>query len=338
MPEGMAALVWHGPGEVAVEEVPRPRPEPGWAVVDVAYAGVCGTDLHIWAGEHPRARAPLVLGHELVGTLAEPAGELPAGAPVAVEPLLSCGRCAPCRAGHPHVCERLRLIGIDLDGGIAEQVAVPVHRLLALPAALPLRAAALVEPLAVCVHAVRRAGIALGAPVAVAGAGPIGLLVAACARAGGAGEVLVSEPAPARRALAERLGFTLLDAGDPGADLRERTGGDRASVVFDAAAHPAVAAQVTSWTATRGRIVFVGTYGAPAALDLQDVVFRELEAVGCRVYTRGDMEAAIGLLADGRIDPAPFVTSVVGLPDAPSALEKLRAGADVKVLIEGPAR
>jgi threonine dehydrogenase-like Zn-dependent dehydrogenase len=154
------------------------------------------------------------------------------------------------------------------------------------------------------------------------------------ARRAGAGAVFVSEPAPARRALVERLGFTLLDPEDPRGDLRERTGGDGANVVFDTAAHPAVAAQIASFTATSGRIVFVGTYAAPVAVDLQDVVFRELETLGCRVYTRSDMEAAVALLAEGRIDPAPFITSVVGLADAPAALEKLRAGTDVKVLIE----
>jgi 2-desacetyl-2-hydroxyethyl bacteriochlorophyllide A dehydrogenase len=333
----MAAFVWRGGEEVAVEEVPRPRAPEGWALLDVAYAGICGTDLHICAGEHPRARAPLVLGHELVGTLAEAAGGLDAGRPVAVEPLLSCGTCPPCRAGRPHVCENLRLIGIDVPGGVAEQVAVPAERLVALPDGLELRRAALVEPLAVCVHAVRRARVPLGEPVVVAGAGPIGLGVASCARLAGAGAVYVSEPAPARRAIAQELDFALLDPDDPVGDLRARTGGERAAVAFDTAAHPAVAAALAALTATSGRIVVVGTYGRPTAIDLQDVVFRELEAVGCRVYTRRDLETAVALIADGRFDPEPLVTSVVALPEAPEALRRLRAGTELKVLIEGRA-
>ena len=333
MADGMAAFVWRG-DDVAVEELPRPRPEPGWTVVDVAFAGICGTDLHICAGEHPRAQAPLILGHEFVGTLAAAADGLDAGRPVAVEPLLSCGTCTPCRTGRSHVCERLRLIGIDVPGGVAEQVAVPVERLIPLPSGLSLRRAALVEPLAVAVHAVRRSGIRLGDSVMVAGAGPIGLVVAACAQLAGGGPVFVSEPAPARRRVAEALGYTVLDAGDPGADLRERTGGEGADVVFDGAGHPAVAADVASWTATSGRIVFVGIYGRPAALDLQDVAFRELSAVGCRVYTRADMEAAVALIAEGRFDPEPLFTSTVALADAPAALEKLRSGDELKVLLE----
>ncbi len=338
MADAMAAFVWHGGDEVAVDEVPRPEAAEGWALVDVDFAGICGTDLHICAGEHPRAQAPLVLGHEIVGRLRGAAAGLPDGAPVAVEPLLNCGRCGPCRAGTPHVCERLRLIGIDVPGGVAEQVAVPVERLVALPEGLSTRRAAFVEPLAVCVHAVRRAQIPLGEPVVVAGAGPIGLGVATCARLAGAGQVLVSEPAPARRRIAQELGFGVLDADDPLGDLLARTGDRRAAVAFDTAAHPAVAAQITGWTATRGRLVVVGTYGTPTPVDLQDVVFRELEAAGVRVYTRNDFETAVALLADGRVDPDPFVTSVVGLAEAPRALERLRSGEELKVLIEGRVR
>lgn len=335
MADGMAAFVWKGGHEVAVEEVPRPEARDGWVLVDVAFAGICGTDLHICAGEHPRAQAPLVIGHEFVGTLGSDAGGLAAGTPVAVEPLLSCGRCTPCRTGRSHVCVRLGLIGIDVPGGVAEQVAVPPDRLVPLPEGVDLRRAAFVEPLAVAVHAVRRSELRLGDPVMIAGAGPIGLAVASCARLAGAGTVFVSEPAEARRRVAEGFGFTLLDAGDPGTDLRERTGGEGVPVVFDTAAHPAVAASITSWAAVSGRIIFVGTYGRPASMDLQDVVFRELETLGCRVYTRADVNAAVALVADGRFDPEPFITSTVALSEAPVALERLRSGDELKVLIDG---
>jgi (R,R)-butanediol dehydrogenase / meso-butanediol dehydrogenase / diacetyl reductase len=330
VPDGMAAFVWRGGHDVAVEEVPRPAGGDGWALVDVAYAGICGTDLHICAGEHPRAEAPLVLGHEFVGHVA--------GQPVAVEPLLNCGHCTPCRTGRSHVCEQLRLIGIDVPGGVAEQVRVPESRLIALPDDVDLRMAAFVEPLAVTVHAVRRSQLQLGDTVMVAGAGPIGLGVASCARLAGAGAIFVSEPSPARRRVAEELGFTLLDPEDPRADLLERTDGELAAVVFDTAAHPAVAAGLAGWTAVNGRIVFVGTYGEPTALDLQDIVFRELETVGCRVYTRADMETAVSLIATGRFDPSPLITATVALADAPAALDRLRSGEDLKVLIDARGR
>ena len=335
MADGMAAFVWQGDDRVAVEEVPRPSAAEGWAVVDVAFAGICGTDLHICAGEHPRAQAPLVIGHEFVGTLRDGARGLAAGTPVAVEPLLNCGRCTPCRTGRTHVCERLGLIGIDVAGGVAEQVAVPLDRIVPLPEGLDLRRAAFVEPLAVAVHAVRRSGLALGDSVMIAGAGPIGLAVATCARLAGAVTVFVSEPAEPRRRLAEELGLVALDPGSPGEDLEARTGGEGVPIVFDTAAHPAVAANITSWVATSGRIVFVGVYGAPAAINLQEVVFRELETVGCRVYARQDVLGAVSLVASGRFDPQPLITSTVALPEAPLALRKLRSGDELKVLIDG---
>jgi threonine dehydrogenase-like Zn-dependent dehydrogenase len=125
----------------------------------------------------------------------------------------------------------------------------------------------------------------------------------------------------------------VLDDDDPVGDLRARTGGDGAPVVFDGAGHPAVAADLAAWAATSGRIVLVGIYGRPAALDLQAIAFRELTTIGCRVYTRADIEAAVGLIADGRFDPEPLITSVVELAQAPAALDRLRSGEELKVLI-----
>jgi len=174
----MQALVWAGGTTVAVEGRPRPETRDGQVVVDVAYCGLCGTDLHICAGEHPRARPGTVLGHELSGRLHHGTGELAAGTKVVVDPLVSCGRCRPCRGGRPHTCANLRLLGIDAPGGAAEQVAVAADRVIPVPDDADLRRLAFAEPLAVAVRAVRRSGLAIGEEVAVAGAGPIGLAVA----------------------------------------------------------------------------------------------------------------------------------------------------------------
>lgn len=330
----MRALVWRGPGRIDVEEVPRPSAKDGWAIVDVTHAGVCGTDLHIWAGDHPRASGPLTIGHEFVGRLARDVDGFDAGTPVAIEPLLACGTCEPCRRRTDHVCDRLRLLGIDLAGGVAEQVLVPVDRLVRVPEGTDLRRAAFVEPLAVAVHAVRRSGLVLGDRVLVLGGGPIGLAVGLCAQLAGAAEVFLSEPSARRRTLAETLGLTVLDPADPGEDLRTRTGRRGADITVDAAAHPDVARQLARCTATRGRIVIVGTYGAPAGLDLQDIVFRELEVLGCRVYSRADFEHAVELIASGRLDPAALITSVVPLDGAVHGLGRLRDGEELKLLIE----
>jgi (R,R)-butanediol dehydrogenase/meso-butanediol dehydrogenase/diacetyl reductase len=321
----MRALVWEGGSQVTVAERPRPAAGDGMVLVDVAYCGLCGTDLHICAGEHPRARPGIVLGHEISGRLHTGAGGLAVGAKVVVDPLLSCGTCRPCRSGRPHTCANLRLLGIDLPGGAAEQVAVPADRVIPVRDDTDLRLLAFAEPLAVAVRAVRRSGLVLGQEVAVAGAGPIGLAVAACARLAGAGRVLVAEPLPGRRRLAADLGF----------ETAEALAGGAAEVVFDAAAQPAVAAGLAAAVAVGGRVVLVGVYGAPAPLDLQALTFKEVTVIGTRVYSRDDLRVATAMVADGRFDPAPLITRSVRLAEAAAAVDDLRAGREVKLLVEG---
>ena len=310
----MAALVWAGGSDVTVEERPRPRAGDGMVLVDVAYCGLCGTDLHICAGEHPRARPGIVLGHEISGRLHTGRAGLAAGTKVVVDPLLPCGTCRPCRGGRPHTCANLRLLGIDEPGGAAEQVAVPADRVLPVPDDADLRRLAFAEPLAVAVRAVRRAGLAIGEEVTVAGAGPIGLAVAACARLAGAGRVLAAD-----------LGFKTAETLD----------GTRAEVVFDAAAHPAVAAGLAEAVAVGGRVVLVGVYGRPAPLDLRALTFKEVTMLGTRVYSRDDLQVATAMVAGGRFDPGPVITRAVPLAEAPAAVDDLRAGREVKLLVQG---
>ena len=321
----MRALAWQGGDRVQVVDAEPPEPRPGWVHVDVAYAGLCGTDLHICQGEHPRARPGVILGHEVVGRLRGPARGWPAGTAVMVNPLLACHDCRSCRNGRAHVCERLGLLGIDAPGGAAECIAVPEDQLVPLPSGLDLRVAALIEPLAVAVRAVRRGRLCLGQRAHVIGAGPVGLLVASCARMAGA-EVTMSEPAARRAAVAADLGLTL--AAEP-----DR----RADVVFDCTGHPAVAPAVLGWAATSATVITVGTYPGVAGVDLQSLVLRELAIVGTRVYTPEDVAAAAELARRDPFGLGRLITSVIGVDDGPRAIEKLAAGAELKILIAGPA-
>jgi (R,R)-butanediol dehydrogenase/meso-butanediol dehydrogenase/diacetyl reductase len=320
------ALTWQGGNRVEVVDAKPPEPRPGWALVDVAYVGLCGTDLHICRGEHPRAQPGIVIGHEIAGRLREPAGGWPAGTAVLVNPLLSCYDCAPCANGSAHVCDRLGLLGIDAPGGAAECVAVPEDHLVPLPPGLDLRIAALIEPLAVAVRAIRRSGLRLGQRAHVIGAGPVGLLVASCARLGGAAEVTMSEPVARRAQVAADFGLTLAEEPD-----------QRADVVFDCTGHPAVAPTATRWAATSGTVVTVGVYPGVAGVDLQSVVLRELSIVGTRVYTPQDIAAAAELAGRDPFGLGRLVTSVIGVDDGPRAIDRLAAGTELKILIEGPA-
>jgi 2-desacetyl-2-hydroxyethyl bacteriochlorophyllide A dehydrogenase len=324
---------------VRTVDVPRPRAEDGWTVVDVARTGLCGTDLHIYSGHHGRAVPGLVLGHEMSGTLAADGAGLPAGTPVVVNPLLPCGHCATCLAGRPHTCENLKLLGIDAPGGAAEQIAVPEGSLVPLPADADLDAAAFAEPLAVAVRAVRRSRLALGEDVVVVGAGPVGLAVALCARQAGAASVLVVETAPARREVAARLGLDVADASPADASPPKApdtaSPADAAPVVFDCAAHPAVAARLGALATPGGRVVIVGVYPGLTPLDLQAVTFKELEVIGTRVYSRDDLQTAARMITSGAFDPRPLLTRIVPLDEAPQAIDDLASGREVKVLVKG---
>lgn len=325
-PATMRAMVWRGDRTVEIAEVPRPSPTARWSIVQPAFTGICGSDLHVCRGELARARPDVIIGHEFVGRLAEDSGDLVAGTPVFVNPVLSCGGCRPCRSGHGHVCDRFAILGIDAPGGAAEEVLVPGASVVALPQDMDLRLAALTEPTAVAVHMNRRGEVRMGDSVTVMGAGPVGVLTALCARLGGASVVLV-EPAATRREAAESLGLTTCHP-DRASSL------PKADVVIDAAGHPSVAAALTGLCRTRGRIVVAGVYSEPPKVDLQDVTFRELTLVGSRVYTREDVDTAIGLLSEARFDALALISEVIELEDAPSALERLASASSMKILID----
>ncbi|MZD03640.1 alcohol dehydrogenase catalytic domain-containing protein [Streptomyces sp. SID5785] len=223
----MLGCVIHGAGDLRVDRLPTPEPGPGEVLVAVRYGGVCGSDLHYWrhggVGDF-RLKEPMVLGHEVVGTVAGhgPGTSAPAaGTPVAVHPATPCGNCPECRSGRRHVCRDTRYLGSaarhpHVQGGFAAALAVPAAQVRPLPPALPLPRAALAEPLAVALHAVRRAGDVAGRHVLVTGAGPIGCLVVAAARAAGAARVTVSDLLPRALEFASVAGAdALVRADDP---------------------------------------------------------------------------------------------------------------------------
>jgi (R,R)-butanediol dehydrogenase / meso-butanediol dehydrogenase / diacetyl reductase len=325
------ALVWEGDTVVAVRPVAVPESRPGWVAVDVAYAGICGSDLHIAAGEHVRARPGIVLGHEFVGRLAEPYGDAPAGHPVFVNPTVHCGVCDACLAGRTNVCRTLTLVGIDYPGGIAPRTVVPGYGIYPLPVDVDLVTAAMIEPLAVAVRAVRRSGLAVGNTAHVLGGGPIGCLVSLVAVAAGA-TVTMSEPSESRRKYATDLGLTIVESPE---DL-----GSGADVVFDASGQSAVAGELLRWVRVAGTAVIVGAYKPGLhGVDLLSVMFAETTIIGTRIYSRSDIEAAIDLVTTGRLDAHRLISRIFPLNDAVAALDSLRRGEGMKVLIEpGRAR
>lgn len=332
----MLAARYLQPGVIEAREVPLPGLEEEEALIHVEACGFCGSDLGIAAGVHPRARAPLTLGHEFSGTIVEihsDSSDLQPGDRIAAFPLISCGRCYVCRTGEPHVCRNLRLYGIDVDGGMAEYVRLPVSSLVRLPSGMNARLGALVEPLAVAVHGVARAPLQEAKTVVVIGAGPIGLLTALVAQTQGIPSLFVSDVVRSRMALAASLGLHVVPAGMELKKLvEEETSGEGADLIFECAGVPSTAQEMTALVRCRGAIVNLGVFKKPVEVDMQIVNFREIMLLGSRVYTRQDFEKA-ALLARSLLVES-IVTHSFPLQEVAAAFELFRRGENAcKVLM-----
>ncbi len=330
----MQAGVYIGKENLKFQNWPKPHLDPGEILVKVSYAGICGSDMLIYSGKHPRVVPPRVLGHEIFGTIAESAapaaGELKEGSRVAVYPLISCGRCAPCREGNAHVCERLGLIGIDVDGGFAEYVKARPDQLVPVPPGVKDEQAALIEPLSVAVHVVRTSDFRAGDTALVTGAGPIGNLIAQVLRAAGARWVLVSESKPFRRDMVQRLGFTVVNPEEerPLDALARLIGEPAVDHVFEASGARAAYRDAVQCTKVRGQITFVGLPKGPPEIDTLSLVFKEIRTTGARVYTRKDYLAAISLLERRAVDVESVITDRLPLQNVEEGIRKMHDAED----------
>lgn len=319
-----------------VESVP---PGTGEVQIRVAYNGLCGTDLHILHGNmDARVATPLAFGHEMSGTIAALGAGVEGwtvGDPVTVMPLDWDGTCPACLAGNQHICQNLNFIGIDSPGALQGLWNVPSEVLVALPSGLRLDHAALVEPVAVAVHDVRRAALVAGEHVVVIGGGPIGVLIASVARQFG-GTVVVVELDEKRRAAVAALGFEVLDprTTDQVAWVTEWTGGAGADVVFEVSGAAAAVLGATELAKVRGRLVVVAIHPTPREINLQRVFWRELTIIGARVYQRTDFETAIELLERGAIPAELLISKIVPLTETQHAFDDLESGAAMKILVD----
>lgn len=332
----MKAIVFEAPQTVSLREKERPEAPQGWALIKTSHVGICGTDLNIYAGSHPRAQAPLVMGHEFSGTIVSGHPTLPEGTPVTVNPLLSCGTCIPCTTGQSHVCESLKLVGIDCDGGMAEYVVAPADSVVPLPKGLSLALGALVEPVAVAMHAVRQGGYVPGDHAVVFGAGTIGLCVALALKSFGASQVTIVETNELRLQKAQELGFTTIHP------VRENvrevvmslTNGTGADFVFDCAGHHSVVPLLTDIVKVRGTIVIVAAYKKPTEVNLLQGMFKELSMRFVRVYTAKDFELAAQLLVQ-QPDFEKIITHVLPPEEARKGFDLLTSHTDaVKVMYQ----
>ena len=334
----MRAAYYEGNEKIRIGECMPVPPGNGQVQIRVSYCGLCGTDLHVFHGKMDyRVTFPQVIGHEMSGTIAAVGPGVTGYAPgdrVTVRPLDPCGSCPACRAGHSHICHKLKFIGIDAPGALQGLWTAPAHTLHRLPDSLSLEHGALVEPLAVACHDVRMGEVAAGDYVVVQGGGPIGVLIALVARSKGA-RVAISEVNPFRLKLAGELGLNAVNAREVGLVeyVNSETGGAGADVVFEVSGSAAGVELMTKLPRTRGRIVVVAIFIEPPKIDLFRFFWRELRLCGARVYEAQDFEEAIALAASGRLPLDRLITSVLPLEGLESGFREMESGGEAMKLL-----
>lgn len=332
----MKAAVFYSPGDLRIEERADPQASAGQVLLRVAACGICGTDRHIYHGEFA-TMPPVILGHEYAGQVidvGEGVADLKPGDYVAIDPNMPCGICRPCRRGKVHLCENLRALGVDQDGGFAQYCVAPQTQCYRLPDSVSPLEGAMTEPLACCLHGIDQANIQAGDTVAVIGGGAIGQMLMQLARQRGAARLVLSDPIASRREMALALGADAVvdplceDAAAPGGVL---AGG--ADVVIEAVGSTVTTAQAVEWATPGGTVLWFGVTPPKQTVTIEpNLIFRkELNLRGARInpFTHS---RALAMLASGQVQVKPLITRTVSLDDLPRVLRE-PPGQDIKTVV-----
>jgi len=339
----MMSVVLDAPNELRLEQRPEPQPGPGEALVAIHSTGICGTDLSILAGKIPVSH-PLVMGHEMVGTILDMNGGIPPGRRlergdrVLVDPVVYCGTCYQCSKGQVNLCPNGALMGRDRDGGFSNTVAVPAANLYPLPQEISDTTGPLLQVLTTCIHAQRLMTLFPGESALVMGLGVAGLLHLQLAKARGATPLIGVTRTASKRALAERLGADItLDPSDPKAleTVLEQTSGRGVDVAIEAVGRGSTLAQSIEFTRIGGRLTLFGTITEPApALPYYQLYYKELLISNPRAAKPEDFPAAIETVSNGSVKLEPLVTEVFPLSRAKEAMAATGSVGSLKVVLE----
>lgn len=330
------------PGEIIFREIERSLPQAGQVSIRIMRLGICGSDIHVYHGEHPFTSYPVTQGHEVSGiidALGPGVEQFRVGQKVTVQPQVVCGKCHPCRHGKYNLCEKLKVMGFQTTGMASEYFVVDAEKVLVLPEGMSLDEGALLEPLAVAVHAVGRFGDIAGRDVAVLGAGPIGNLVAQTAKGLGARRVLITDVSNCRLALAQECGVDVAvntRSKDFGEAMAEVFGPDKADVIYDCAANDITMGQAIKYARKGSTIILVGVYAGMAKVDLAVLNDHELDLNTTMMYRREDYETAIRLVSKGKVRLKPLVSKHFAFRDFLKAYQYIDANREttMKVLID----
>jgi 2-desacetyl-2-hydroxyethyl bacteriochlorophyllide A dehydrogenase len=312
----MKTIVCVKPDEFQLIETELPVAQAGEVLVRIKRIGICGTDLHAYKGNQPFFSYPRILGHELSGIVEAIGGnvsDFKAGDQVTVMPYLECGTCIACRAGKTNCCTNMRVLGVHIDGGMREFIAIPADHLLH-TAGLTLDQSAIIEPLSIGAHAVRRSELNQGEFVLVIGGGPIGLGVMALAKHRGA-KVIAMDINEERLAIAQSwagVDYTVNALNNPQESLAEITGGDFPTIVFDATGNTRSMTDAFQYVAHGGKLIFVGLVKTEITFSDPEFHKRELTLMGSRNATREDFDIVLQAVRSGSIDADRYITHRVG--------------------------
>jgi 2-desacetyl-2-hydroxyethyl bacteriochlorophyllide A dehydrogenase len=335
----MKAIVCEEPGRLALVERPEPKMSEGEVLVRIRRAGVCGTDFHIFRGKQPFLTYPRVIGHELAGEVVEaPAGSaLSPGETVAIIPYLSCMRCIACRHGKPNCCQSIRVLGVHIDGGLCDFLAVPERNVVPV-GDLSVDQAAMIEFLAISAHGVRRAAPGTGDRVLVVGAGPIGMAAVIFAKSRGATVTALDVRADRLAFCREQLGTDETVEADAAAGntLERITGRDFYDLVIDATGNPASMERGFGYVAHGGAYVFLGIVQGDLTFSDPEFHKRETTLLASRNATREDFEAVLAAIRAGRVPTAALNTHRASLEELPDLFPEWMApeAGVVKALVE----
>lgn len=327
----MKAAVWHGKKDIRLQEVPDPVEQQGKVILKVKACGICGSDLHEYVSgpiiiptEKPDLLtgqiAPIILGHEFSGEIVGLGPDVKGwqiGDRVAVDPAVACWDCPLCKRFQYNQCAKLACTGLSENGAFAEYVSVRDYQLYKLSDDISWVEGAVVEPLAVGVHAVVRSTLSLGENVAILGSGTIGLAVLQAAKAAGAADVYMVGGSEKRRELAAKLGANRVfpaNSIDALQEIKEITGGSGPDVCFECVGKEETVNQCLNLTRSGGRVVIVGVFKEKSLINCNEFSLQEKNIIGCRAYA-GDFKTVISLLSNGKLHARPFVTKEIALED-----------------------
>ncbi len=338
----MVQQVMTAPKEITFREIPVPEIGDDQVLVKIMKIGVCGSDIHVYHGTHPYTSYPVTQGHEVSGRI-EKIGSavknLHPGQKVTIEPQVTCGKCYPCRHGRYNLCEKLKVMGFQTTGTASEYFAVDASKVTPIPAEMSYSEGAMLEPLAVTVHAAKRFPDLQGAKAVVLGCGPIGILLMQSLKALGAAEVMVTDVSDFRLDLAKKLGadyaYNTMNK-DFGEALLESFGEDKADVIYDCAGTDITMDQAIQNARKGSTIILVAVFGKRANADLAKLNDSELDLNTSMMYTHVDYTDAIRLVKEGKVQLQPLMTNTFPFSEYLSAYQYIDDNREktMKVLID----